>query len=215
MTDDSPAAYRVWPWFVSLVGLILLDQSTKFLVRANLNLHESIPLIGEDLLRLTHVQNPGIIFGHTFITLPLLIVFGWTASVLLAVYLYRLARRHDLSRWPVMLFLAGAVGNSIDRTLFGKVTDFVDADFRRFHHGSLGSFQCRGLLRYYWHLPNDPVHTNGARSDERLAQPRQWTIPRHLRLLTDSGAHRDNIRFGLIVFSKKRCLLSLAIKSTN
>ncbi|MBU0691812.1 signal peptidase II [bacterium] len=132
MTDDTAAAHRVWPWYTALIGIIVLDQLTKYLVRANLNLHDSIPLLGEELLRLTHVQNPGIIFGHTFISLPLLLVFGWTASLVLAVYLFRLVRRHDPLRWPVLLFLAGAIGNSIDRTLFGTVTDFIDADFPDF-----------------------------------------------------------------------------------
>lgn len=132
MTDHPVAPYKVWPWYIALIGIVALDQLTKYLVRANLNLHDSIPLIGEDLLRLTHVQNPGIIFGHTFITLPLLLVFGWTASLVLAVYLYRLVRHHEPLRWPVFLFLAGAIGNSIDRTIFGKVTDFIDADFPDF-----------------------------------------------------------------------------------
>jgi signal peptidase II len=40
-----------------------------------------------------------------------------------------LVREKSPMRWPVMLFLSGATGNSIDRTFFGKVTDFVDVDF--------------------------------------------------------------------------------------
>jgi signal peptidase II len=132
MTGERPAKHQAWPWFAGLTFLLLLDQSTKMLVRAKLALHESIPLLGDEFLRLTHVQNPGIAFGLTFLNPTILMVFGWTASILLAVYLFRLARLGDPLRWPVMLFLAGAVGNSIDRTLFGKVTDFVDSDFPDF-----------------------------------------------------------------------------------
>jgi signal peptidase II len=132
MTGERPASYRAWPWFAALAGLLFLDQLTKYLVRANLTLYESIPLLGEDLIRLTYIQNPGIAFGLTFLSLTVLLIFGWTAAVFLAVYLFRLVRRHDPLRWPVMLFLAGAVGNSIDRTLYGKVTDYLDADFPDF-----------------------------------------------------------------------------------
>src|SRR3989339_998004 len=121
MTVEHRGSHRAWPWFVALAGLLFLDQLTKFLVRTNLTLHESIPLIGDDFIRLTLVQNPGIAFGSTFLSLTTLLIFGWTASVFLAVYLFRLVRRHDPLRWPVLLFLAGAVGNSIDRTLFGEV----------------------------------------------------------------------------------------------
>ena len=119
----------VWPWYAGVAGLLILDQVTKALVRRNLPLHHSLPVIGDDFLRLTHVQNPGIAFGVDFISGWPLLVFGWTAAAVLTYYLYRLARRGDVMRWPVMLFLAGAVGNSIDRSLFGQVTDFVDVDF--------------------------------------------------------------------------------------
>jgi signal peptidase II len=123
------APRRVWPWYAAVLGLLILDQGSKALVRHILVLHESIPLIGRDFLRLTYVRNPGIGFGVQFLNIGTLLVFGWAASVILAFYLFRLVRRHDPLRWPVMLFLAGALGNSIDRLLFGQVTDFVDMDF--------------------------------------------------------------------------------------
>jgi signal peptidase II len=119
----------VWPWYAGVAGLLILDQVTKVLVRRHLPLHHSLPVLGDDFLRLTHVQNPGIAFGVDFIGLWPLLIFGWVAVAVLAYYLYKLSRRGDVMRWPVMLFLAGAVGNSIDRTLFGQVTDFVDVDF--------------------------------------------------------------------------------------
>ena len=119
----------VWPWFAGVTGLLILDQVSKAVVRQHLPLHHSVPVLGDDLLRLTHVQNPGIAFGVDFISGWPLLVFGWVAAAALTYYLYRLAQRGDGMRWPLMLFLTGAVGNSIDRTLFGQVTDFVDADF--------------------------------------------------------------------------------------
>jgi signal peptidase II len=108
---------------------LVFDQVTKAVVRSAIPLHESIPLIGRDLVRLTHVQNPGIAFGVKILGLTPLLIFGCGAAIVLAIYLYQLARRRDVLRWPVMLFLAGAAGNSIDRMLFGRVTDFVDVDF--------------------------------------------------------------------------------------
>jgi signal peptidase II len=119
----------VWPWFTGVAVLLILDQTTKALVRQRLPLHHSVRIIGDDFLRLTHVQNPGILFGADFISLWVLLLFGWVAAVVLAGYLVYLIRRGDVLRWPVALFLTGAIGNSIDRTLFGQVTDFVDVDF--------------------------------------------------------------------------------------
>lgn len=127
------SAHRpVWPWYAAVAGLLAFDQITKALTRAYLPLHESISLIGDEFLLLTHVQNPGSAFGFRVLGLKPLLVFGWGAAIVLVFYLNRLVKRHDLMRWPVMLFLAGAVGNSIDRTLFGQVTDFLDVDFPDF-----------------------------------------------------------------------------------
>jgi signal peptidase II len=119
----------VWPWYAGVTGLLILDQVSKALVRRYLPLHQSVPVLGNDFLRLTHVQNPGIAFGVDVVNGWPLLVFGWVAAAVLTYYLFRLVRHGDVLRWPVMLFLAGAVGNSIDRLLFGQVTDFVDVDF--------------------------------------------------------------------------------------
>ena len=125
MTHRRP----LWPWFTGVAGLLILDQVTKALVRSRLPLHHSISVFGTDFLRWTHVQNPGVVFGYDFVGRWPLVVFGWIAAVVLVVYLIRLVRRNELLKWPVVLLIAGAIGNSIDRTIFGKVTDFVDVDF--------------------------------------------------------------------------------------
>ncbi len=134
---DKAKQAKVWPWFAGTLVLIALDQVTKILIRHVLGsgraeeLH-SVPFIGKSLVRLTFVQNPGIAFGVDVFGLRPLLIFGCLASIVLAFYLYRLAQRRDALRWPVMLFLAGAIGNSIDRALFGQVTDFIDVDMPDF-----------------------------------------------------------------------------------
>lgn len=128
MTEKRAA----WPWFLGCFALVGLDQWTKILVRSRFELGESIPLLGEEFLRLTYVLNPGIAFGMSVPWKSTLLFFGWTAACALAVYLFYLARRGDPNRWPITLFLSGAIGNSIDRTMYGEVTDFVDMDFPDF-----------------------------------------------------------------------------------
>lgn len=124
--------HAAWPWYAGAGALLALDQFTKILVRLKFDLHESLSVFGGDLVRLTYVLNPGIAFGLRLPGSSLLLIFGWIAAVTLAVYLLILARRGDPLRWPVMLFLAGAIGNSIDRALYGEVTDFLDVDFPNF-----------------------------------------------------------------------------------
>jgi len=114
--------------FATLVGF---DQLTKHWVRSSFVLGESIPLLGE-LLRLTYVENPGVAFGLEPFSPTVLLIFGSVAALGLSIYLYFLIRDRDSLKWPVFLFLCGAVGNSIDRAMFGSVTDFFDADFPNF-----------------------------------------------------------------------------------
>jgi len=123
---------RIWLWYSAVVDLLVLDQVTKALARHYLPAGHSIPIIGDDFLRLTHVLNPGSGFGVRYLDPTVLLIFGWAASAVLAVYLYQLVMRNDPLRLPIALFLAGAVGNSIDRLFFGQVTDFIDMDFPDF-----------------------------------------------------------------------------------
>jgi len=129
---DKARRAAVWPWFAGVLALVVLDQVTKLLVRSYLILGRPVPLIGESLVRLTYVQNPGIAFGVNILGIRPLLIFGWAAAIILVFYLVRLARNGDSLRWPVMLFLAGAIGNSIDRLFFGQVTDFIDVDMPDF-----------------------------------------------------------------------------------
>ncbi|MCB9366079.1 MAG: signal peptidase II [Calditrichaeota bacterium] len=121
----------MWPWFLGVALLVAFDQATKAWVRAEFQLGESIPVIG-DLLRLTYVQNPGVAFGLEILPPIILLLFGSLAALALVWYLSRLIQSRDALRWPVFLFLCGAIGNSIDRAAMGSVTDFMDADFPNF-----------------------------------------------------------------------------------
>ena len=109
---------------------VFLDQVTKALVRAVLDYRESRVVI-PDFLSWTHAQNPGAAFGM-FGRLPdfwrLVILIGISALVTvgLIVYYFRLPRHEKVMRWGLSLLVAGAIGNLIDRTLFGMVTDFID-----------------------------------------------------------------------------------------
>ncbi len=104
---------------------LLLDQLTKALVRAQMELHTAIPLLG-DLLRLRYVRNSGAAFGmfqgsrYLFIAISI-------ASVIAVIYLIRSGRYHFRgSHVAFGLVMGGALGNLIDRLLIPEVTDFID-----------------------------------------------------------------------------------------
>ncbi len=118
-------------WLSAVV--ILLDQISKIIVKLKLPLFESRSIFGE-LLMLTHVQNTGaafsISFGDASLNRIVFVGFSFVAMLFIIYLIYRTAEKLQLI--ALSLILGGAIGNQIDRILFGYVTDFLDMDFPDF-----------------------------------------------------------------------------------
>ena len=122
--------------FVALVatGVVVLDQATKILVRRDLPLHDAIPVI-PGFFSLIHASNPGGAFSlfagaHENIRLPFFVI---AAAVAIGVLLYFVRQIPNQQRWllfAVAGVLGGAIGNLIDRVVFGEVTDFLLVHYR-------------------------------------------------------------------------------------
>lgn len=134
------------------VVIIIVDQVSKLLVKGfsipflKINYEgmyhgQRIPII-DDFFRLTFIENPGMAFGFDpGVSLKLWIsLFSLFASVGLLIYLYFIRNQNLSFRLAIAFILGGAVGNLIDRMLYGvlygyaplfygKVVDFFDFDF--------------------------------------------------------------------------------------
>lgn len=107
------------------VIVLIVDQITKLLVRYSFEYGIPHNIIG-DWVRLTYIENPGMAFGIQVGGQPFFTVFAVIATVIIFVYILK-ARDEKLSlRFALALILGGAIGNLIDRFLYGKVVDFVD-----------------------------------------------------------------------------------------
>ncbi len=136
---------RDWLLVFTLVGV---DQLTKLLVKGfrlgplvhhGMAPGESIPVLGE-WLRITLVENPGIAFGVSVGGAKVLLtLFSLAVSIALGWYLQRLGGIPFRARLGIILLLAGATGNLIDRAFYGvlygeaallhgSVVDFIDVD---------------------------------------------------------------------------------------
>jgi len=108
-----------------IVAIIVADQITKYLIRANLSLGDRISIVG-DWFNITYVQNTGTAFsmfeGNQFVTLVL-------TSVLLIICVIAIVSEHRSgNRFLTICFtcvLAGGLGNMIDRFALGYVTDMI------------------------------------------------------------------------------------------
>jgi len=117
--------------FLLLAAVVLLaDQVTKIMIRANMYLGQSIP--PEGTFRLTYVTNPYGVFGFRgfwdlYMT-PTFFIISTGIVVILIIWLgcRYLSATSKLLRIGLGLVLGGAMGNLIDRIWFGAVTDFID-----------------------------------------------------------------------------------------
>lgn len=103
-------------WLPALV--VLVDQATKLLVHSTMYQGESIPIIGR-LFQFTYTQNPGMAFGLTLGSKPLLTLFSVAASVAIAFYLWHVRNGPRAYVLGLALILGGAFGNAIDRVFYG------------------------------------------------------------------------------------------------
>jgi signal peptidase II len=104
--------------------VFLLDQLTKYVVRAFLPLRDSFPQ--EGFLRITHTYNTGSAFGlFQGQNTPLILVSVVGIAVLAWVYSSQL-RVTGLLRLSLGMQIGGAAGNLLDRLRLGHVTDFID-----------------------------------------------------------------------------------------
>jgi len=104
-------------------GVLVLDQVSKALVRANVEPGSRDGLLpGVDLV---NTRNTGVAFSLFEDSGAVLIVFTIVAMV--AVVAFFLTRPERPGAWlPTGLLLGGAIGNLIDRVRDGGVTDFID-----------------------------------------------------------------------------------------
>lgn len=109
-----------------IVGaLVILDQTTKFIISANLQLYKSFPVL-KDVFHITRVHNSGAAFGILKGMLPIFIFLSIVAIFLIILYANRFRRSYYHLRTGLLLILAGTIGNLIDRLRLGYVIDFID-----------------------------------------------------------------------------------------
>ena len=121
-----------------IVGSILvLDQATKWLVASMLHLHESVTVI-ESFFQLTHVRNTGAAFSllaqaPASFRQPFFFITTLIAVGVLLVLLRRVESSQTLTLVAIAGILGGALGNFIDRLLYGEVIDFLLVHWRQYY----------------------------------------------------------------------------------
>ena len=125
MTKHAPRS--LWLWLGIAAAVLLFDQFTKLLIINSFQLGDSQTVTS--YFNLVRVHNSGAAFSF------LSTASGWQRwfftgiGLVAAVYIVWMLRSHPdqtLFCFALSLVLGGAVGNVMDRLLWGHVVDFLD-----------------------------------------------------------------------------------------
>lgn len=124
----SKSKASLWPWLALTLGIVLMDQLTKWLILGHYQLGDSTFVTS--FFNVVRVHNTGAAFSF------LASAGGWQRwffiglSVVVAGFILWMLRAHanqKLFCFALACILAGAIGNNlIDRVLHGYVVDFFD-----------------------------------------------------------------------------------------
>jgi len=127
---------RYYSLYLALAAVIIfLDQLSKQWIVENLELHHAMPVLS--MFSIVHARNYGAAFGF------LNNAGGWQTvffavvalgvSIVLLVWLKRIAAVERQLSLALALVLGGAIGNLIDRLQYNYVIDFLAVHYNGWH----------------------------------------------------------------------------------
>ncbi len=114
------------------LGIAAVDQITKFLVVANIELYADVPFL-PGIVQLTYVQNTGAAFSiFQGMQWLFLVIFIALTALIIFEYFKKPMPFTTLERWCIAAIYGGGLGNMIDRIRLGYVVDMIETQFITF-----------------------------------------------------------------------------------
>lgn len=112
--------------YLCMLILIGFDQFTKSLAIERLKNQNYFSII-DDVLQLRYLENKGAAFGMLQNKKIFFVIIGIIILIVIAVFLVKIpvSKKYRALRVCLVLLSAGAVGNMIDRVIYGYVIDFI------------------------------------------------------------------------------------------
>lgn len=137
LASSANANKAILYYFIGFVVLVI-DQMTKIFFEKWLVVEGNSVSVIEPILNWTLAYNRGAAFSFLanqggwqkwlFATLGLLV------SAFIMVYLRKIPKNAKILAWGLALVLGGAIGNVIDRFLYGHVIDFIHVHYANMWH---------------------------------------------------------------------------------
>ncbi|MEG0283996.1 MAG: signal peptidase II [Erysipelotrichales bacterium] len=130
---------------IIVLGLLILDQVSKYIVSTNMALYDKIEVI-KNFFSIYYIRNKGAAFSMLEGRMIVFLI-GTIIGIVLVYFFYKDAKTKT-SYVATSMLLAGILGNFIDRLRFQEVIDFLsfkifDYNFAIFNFADV--FVCVGV----------------------------------------------------------------------
>ena len=110
--------------FLIALIIIIIDIISKQVISNLMLENQSIKLIN-NLLYITYVKNTGVAFSLLEGKIPIIVII----TIIITIFLIKYTQEKNLNKLEKIsygLVIGGAIGNLIDRIIYGYVIDFID-----------------------------------------------------------------------------------------
>ena len=114
------------------VLVVILDQVTKLIVNANMELHQSFNVV-PGVLNFTYIRNDGAAWGMFDDKRWIFLIMSTVAIAVIIFILAKYRDSHIMMKIPLALILGGGIGNMIDRLFYTE--EFLDGACKLFGEG--------------------------------------------------------------------------------
>ena len=111
--------------FIISFIVLLIDIISKRLIISSLLVDESIRVI-DKFFSITYVRNTGVAFSLFDGHVDLIVIINLIIILLMFKYLSNNGINNKIEKFSYGFIFGGAVGNLIDRIIYGYVVDFLD-----------------------------------------------------------------------------------------
>jgi len=112
-----------------IIGLssifLIIDVIIKLIVKNTVLVHQSIKII-DNFFYITYVKNTGAAWSILSGKQIFLIIFSIIVVIMLIIYLCKKKEYNKFEIYGYSLLLGGAIGNLVDRIIYGYVIDYLN-----------------------------------------------------------------------------------------
>ena len=181
---------------------LILDQITKLYASRGIPLDTGIKPLIPGVLQMTHVRNTGAAFGFLSGSKWLLLGFLVVFTAVVALLIWKGVVRTGFGRFSLLLLLAGALGNGLDRVLYGYVVDMFELLFLPNVIFNLADcfitvgavLFCVHVILFKTHREDDEDYDEEEEDEEEDELPRRGLFGRRRREEEDDEEYEEPVR---------------------